>query len=247
LSTARQNGKPSAKREQAKSAASAAFKGSAAVMPDGVLRKSRHSIVAILAGILAVQVVSPATVILLVAGMLPSLVAYIVDTEPSRRSAHCMAVLNLSGVLPVLATLWDRGATRSAAVDILMDPFMWFLMYGAAGIAVLLLTLLPVMMEQLSNAAAEKEISRLEKQMSVLTGEWGDDLALDAGRMMAPSEEPADAMERGSARSHGRQSGGKSDGRGASLPTGAVQGRRPSSPSAASRKPGLRSGAPARG
>jgi hypothetical protein len=239
------NGKPAPAPKQAMAAAKVSGKGDIAAKPEGVLRKSRHSIIAILAGILAVQVVSPATVILLVAGMLPSLVAYIVDTEPGRRSAHCMAVLNLAGVLPVLATLWDRGATRGAAADILMDPFMWFLMYGAAGIAVLLLTLLPVMMEQLSNAAAEKEIGRLEIQMADLVEEWGGDLALDASRMMAPSEEAPPVDARGTAPTG--QAGVKPNGRGASSPTGVVRGRRTSSPSAVSRKPGPRSGVPARG
>jgi hypothetical protein len=239
MSTGQQRGKLTAAQKQAKAAAKEAFNGSTAMMPDGMLRKSRRGIVAVLVGILAVQIVSPATVILLVAGMLPSVVAYIVDTEPGRRSAHCMAVLNMAGVLPVLATLWDRGATRAAAADILMDPFMWFLMYGSAGIAVLLLTMLPVMMEQLSNAAAEKEIGRLEKQMEQLIGEWGSDLMHEAGRLM-PAGQTKDVDDGGSDGSIGAAGA-------ASSPKGAAPGQRPSSPSAASRTRGLQSGVPARG
>jgi hypothetical protein len=157
-----------------------------------------------------------------------------------------MAVLNMSGVLPVLATLWDRGATRGAAADILMDPFMWFLMYGAAGVAVLLLTMLPVMMEHLSNAAAEKEIGRLEKQMNELVEEWGGDLAHEAARQSTGAASPKAAVGV-PVQPDSVNPAGKSAGRGSSSPKGAARGRRPSSPSAASRKPGPRSGARARG
>lgn len=246
MSAARQESKPTATQDRAKAAAEAAFEGSTAVLPDGMLRKSRRSMAAILIGILAVQIVSPATVIILVAGMLPSVVAYVVDAEPGRRSAHCMAVLNLAGVLPVLATLWDRGATRGAAADILVDPFMWLLMYGAAGVAVILLTMLPVMMEQLSNVAAEKEIVRLEKQMDELVEEWGGDLVQEVGRL-DPGEQPALFGDAAPDRPASVNRNVNTAGRASISPKGAVRERRPSSPSAASRRPGPRSGAPVRG
>jgi len=239
MSAVKQPGKPSAAQLKAKAAAQAAFKDAPKVEPGTVLRKSRRSLVAILIGILAVQVVSPATVILLVAGMLPSVVAYLVDTEPSRRSAHCVAVLNMAGVLPVLAVLWDRGATRAAAADILMDPFMWLLMYGAAGVAVLLLTLLPVLMENMASAAAEREIGKLEKRMADLIEEWGNDLMNEASKLL-PGGSPDDGD--GSASDHM-----DSEITGIKTPRGAARGRQPSSPSAASRRRGLQSGAPARG
>ncbi len=232
---------------KAQTAAKAAFKGTKAKTGVGGMKKTRRNVVAILVGILAVQIVSPATVILLVAGMLPSVVAFLVDTEPGKRSAHCMTVLNLAGVLPVLAMLWEKGATRGAAADILMDPFMWFVMYGAAGIAVLLLTLLPVLMEQVANAAAEREADKLERQMEELAEEWGSNLVQDAQKLEAANSSNQDGggLNANAAAGRPRSSGAK--GGAATGAKGAVRGRRPSSPSAASRTPALRSGAPARG
>src|SRR5579885_453971 len=71
---------------------------------------------------------------LMVAGMLPSLVAAVVDSNPRRYITISVTIANLGGmVMPGLAFM-KLGMTIGGALQVLGDPQNWLVMYGAAGV-----------------------------------------------------------------------------------------------------------------
>jgi hypothetical protein len=137
------------------------------------IRLRRRFFVGLAAAMVGLQVFSPATLVVFMLGMVPTLVAYLADTDIRKRSAHCMAILNLAGVIPVLTWLWQNGATRSAAAGLLSDPMNWLLMYGSAGLAALLISGMPVVVNHALGLHNARQAKILEKELSRLSEEWG--------------------------------------------------------------------------
>lgn len=73
------------------------------------------------------------TAIILGIGMLPTVVAYLVDRTPGRCTTMTVAGLNFTGVAPYLMKLWMTKSGIANAVAIVVDPFALVVMYGAAG------------------------------------------------------------------------------------------------------------------
>lgn len=140
-------------------------------------RGRRRALVLVLSLLFVVQVLSPASMIILIAGMTPTIVAYFVDPETAKRGTHAMAVLNMAGVLPVVAELWAAGATRTAAMALLSDPMNWLLMYGGAGLAVFMMAALPPFVAQVLEVGAKQQVAELEEQQRKLVEQWGRSVA----------------------------------------------------------------------
>ena len=81
--------------------------------------------------------ISPATVMLLFFGLLPSFVALITDRSDGKYAMFCVLGLNFSGLFPFLANLWFKTDSIDAATNILTDVFSLFIIYGAAGFGVM--------------------------------------------------------------------------------------------------------------
>src|SRR5690349_5851955 len=73
----------------------------------------------------------PSTILLAV-GMIPTVVAYVVDRDPDETAPMTVGGLNLAGVVTFLISLWQAGHTMTALTKVLTDPFAWLVVYGAA-------------------------------------------------------------------------------------------------------------------
>ena len=118
--------------------------------------------------------VSPSVAGLAVLGLLPTFVVLFVDVSPEKVSRlNTMFAFNLSGVLPYLFDLWERGGTMAQLVDIRSDLFAWTVMLGAAGIGAAILWLFPVLAAGVQQIINRERASRLEKFRNQLADEWG--------------------------------------------------------------------------
>ena len=72
--------------------------------------------------------------------MVPTLVAYIVDRNPLKYPSRTVGYLNFCGCLPYALRLWTGDHSVDAVIGILVDPFAWFAMYGAAAVGWLIYT-----------------------------------------------------------------------------------------------------------
>src|SRR5690606_22196278 len=75
----------------------------------------------------------PSTV-LFCGGMMPTLVAAIVDNKKQKTAWITVGAMNFAGFLPVWWKLWERGHTIDQSFFLLMDANNLLLMYGAAAV-----------------------------------------------------------------------------------------------------------------
>ncbi|WP_142848802.1 acyl-CoA synthetase [Telmatospirillum sp. J64-1] len=117
------------------------------------------------------------TILLLFVGLLPTLVAALVDRGPNRYAWLCVGGLNLSGVAPFLFGLWFSGHSMSAALDILFDVFPLIVMYGSAAIGWLLYRAMPPVVGALLALRAQRRVTVLRNEQRRLVEAWGEDVA----------------------------------------------------------------------
>jgi len=120
----------------------------------------------------------PPTMIIIFAGMIPSLVAILLNTGRTGGIA-AMLSFNLAGVIPVVGILWERGQTFNEAFKILSDVYMWLAMFGGAGLAVFLAWAVPVVVFSAYELQAKANIVKLQKQRTKLIEEWGGQFVAD--------------------------------------------------------------------
>jgi len=143
-------------------------------------KKSGAGFVPLLIFIGVCSVVAPPTMIILAGGMVPSIVATLLNPARIKGSLAAMAALNLAGVIPVLGFLWERGHTIDQAVRLLLDPFMWLFMFGGAGFAAFLLWGVPIVVQAFYEVKARQAINRYGKRRAKLIEEWGGQIIDDS-------------------------------------------------------------------
>jgi hypothetical protein len=135
-----------------------------------------RSIVFILVLSLALIYLLNHTFIFLVAGMLPGIVAYVIDRSPGRRIFQIVALSNLAGVFPYVAQLMQQGNTATAVQGMLSTPSVWMFMYLAAGFGWVLVWIAPTLAQQLLELTNNQKIARLQRLQKRLEEEWGPEV-----------------------------------------------------------------------
>jgi len=139
-----------------------------------------------LVGLAASAVAAPAYFMLLVGGMIPTVVAFIVDHSP-RHLARTVAATNLAGlVLPALAIL-SGGSNFAAAFAVLREPQNWLMMYGAAAIGWIINAIMPALARIIIDMRAEQMNRQLMHRGEALIKEWGEEVS---GRIVKPPQPP---------------------------------------------------------
>ena len=128
------------------------------------------SIVMVAAGL--GSMVSMPTVFTVLIGMLPAVVAFVVDNRPGRHAFQCVAALNFAGVAPVVVGLWQGGVGMDSAAVHLLNPFNLFSMYGAAAIGWGLVWLAPLLTTVFIHAMLQYRANRLRAEDAALEQDW---------------------------------------------------------------------------
>jgi hypothetical protein len=110
------------------------------------------------------------------AGMAPTIVANIIDREPKRFLLRTIAVLNLAGMIVPIATLFHYGLTIIGAAEVLLDPYKWLWMYGAAAAGWLCYLGTPPLARSYVESRAVKLERDLKKRAQDLVDEWGEEV-----------------------------------------------------------------------
>ncbi len=125
------------------------------------------------------------SIILLLIGMAPTLVAVIFDRSPSKNQTRTVGYLNFAGCLPWVIDYWLVGGDFVRVFDVFADPMALFVMYSSAALGWLLFfALRPIVGSYLTVAAEikEKQISRVQQSMEE---EWGPEIRKDAEEKLA--------------------------------------------------------------
>jgi hypothetical protein len=118
--------------------------------------------------------------IFVIAGMLPTIVASIVDTSRSRSLFKAVAAFNFCGVAPYLADLLSRGNTSSAVQEMMFTPTVWLTMYAASGLGWAAVYLMPALAKSIVMQFSDNKVSKIEKEQKELIEEWGVEVKGDA-------------------------------------------------------------------
>jgi hypothetical protein len=124
--------------------------------------------------LLAMFVFTLPSMILFCFGMIPTMVAYLIDPFRSKYCARSVGMLNLAGVVPFLMKLWSENNTVSGVMDLLADPFSWLVMFGAAAMGWLIYLGVPTLVSVYKVIRAEQTIGVLKERQKELMEEWGE-------------------------------------------------------------------------
>ncbi len=136
---------------------------------------SKKSIMVVLAvtGIALAFAVALSSILLLVIGMAPTLVAFGLDRGPTRCAGRSVGMLNFCGVAPYLGQLWIGDHSLGGLGEILLDATAWLFMYGSAGLGWLLCYSMPSAVAMYLTVRDERQVGQLRSRQKVLVKEWG--------------------------------------------------------------------------
>jgi hypothetical protein len=110
-------------------------------------------------------------------GLVPTVVAAIVDRRRPRYLAHTVCGLNVIGLWPFAVGAWKGSLGAADMHRMLLDPKIWLVVYGAAGLGWLLFSVTPVFAEIFLEIRDDRGRHRLERRAAALKEEWGSEVA----------------------------------------------------------------------
>ncbi len=124
--------------------------------------------------VLAALILSLPTVVLLFLGLLPAMVAFIVDDNPRKYATKCVVASNFAGVWFFLLRLWTGEHSLAETMAILTDVYAWLLMYSAAALGWLCYLWFPSIAALFMEMTAERRIAGLKLKQKKLIEAWGE-------------------------------------------------------------------------
>lgn len=137
---------------------------------------SRVGMLGLMALILPMGLLILPTSLLVLAGMIPSMVAYAVDRHDDKTAALTVGSMNICGVMPFCIQLWQHGHVLRYAIDLLSQPVTFMVMYSAAAVGWLLYFTIPPLVAGWSASRDQARIVSLDDQRQALTEIWGQEV-----------------------------------------------------------------------
>ncbi|MDD4617486.1 MAG: hypothetical protein PHW76_10370 [Alphaproteobacteria bacterium] len=116
------------------------------------------------------------TILMLLAGLIPTYVTFWTDDDPEKRGAACVSSMNIAGMVPFIIDLWAKGQTTGNALRILSESNTWFVILGAAAIGHLIAYAVPQAVATLSLTTNDNRIKSLKKNLELIKESWGADV-----------------------------------------------------------------------
>ena len=116
------------------------------------------------------------TMLVLTLGLLPTLVAFVVDIHPRKYAARSVGFLNFAGTLPFLISLWTGHHDLLSAMRILTDVYAWLVIYSAAAVGWVIYWGMPSVAGFLMEINAARRVRKLDAQRKKLIADWGEDI-----------------------------------------------------------------------
>ena len=129
------------------------------------------------------------TILLLVIGMAPSIVALIIDKRPRKVTARAIGYLNFAGALPYALKLWTGQNTISGVMELVLEPTALMIMYSAAAVGWILNIVMPPIMTAYLAVRHESKIRSIGSRQESLLKEWGSEVKGNSA-IPAQSDDP---------------------------------------------------------
>lgn len=113
------------------------------------------------------------TLIVALGGMLPTLVAFVVDNRKERYAARTVGYLNSAGVFIVCLDMWSGDHTWQHSLDLLSQPVNYLIMFGAAAVGWVLYFIFPPVANAYLTIHNDLRMKSLNSEQEKLVKEWG--------------------------------------------------------------------------
>ncbi|MFP4098783.1 MAG: hypothetical protein ACLFU1_08385 [Alphaproteobacteria bacterium] len=130
-----------------------------------------------LAFIIAVGIVFLPTSILLLAGMLPSIVAFAVIPRQAMAKVSTITALNLAGCIPFVFKLWASGNDFEASLDIVTNSRYLSVMYLAAAFGYMIDWVVTGIFSSFLYQRGIRRMETIKKRQKKLVEQWGEDVS----------------------------------------------------------------------
>lgn len=124
--------------------------------------------------VVGLMVFATPALLLFAIGIVPAMVAMVVDREPGRNATIAVAATNVAGVAPFVVELMINGPTMARAMNMVTDVFVVAVMYGTAGIGWLLVLGMPRIAAVYLSVTNEAKVQIMRREQRRLVEEWGD-------------------------------------------------------------------------
>lgn len=138
-------------------------------------RRSLHGVILLFVVVLLMPLVSLSSCILLCVGMLPTVIAFVVDRTRERFTTVSVGGLNFAGVTPFLVELWFDSSGVPGVMAIITDGFAMGTIYAAAAAGWFLFIGLPGVIEVIDDLLVARRIEEIRSRQEYLANEWGAD------------------------------------------------------------------------
>lgn len=140
-------------------------------------RRGRSNLTWILVVGTFLLVIAAPTMIVLFFGMLPTLVASIIDRSDQKSATFCVGSINFIGVFPYILDLWFDLNSIDAALNFVTDLFAMLVMYSAAAFGWLLFMTMPTVVASFVTVLQQRKVAQLRGEQKTLIEEWGAEVA----------------------------------------------------------------------
>lgn len=123
------------------------------------------------------------------AGMVPTLVARLVDSSPGRRLSITVGSLNLVGCLYFLDRIWAAGHSVGDIQVVLADSFGWLAALVGAGAGWVIFGAMPLVIGKVAETQTALRLRRITGDQERLVKEWGESVRGIYGVKVAPKDE----------------------------------------------------------
>jgi len=123
------------------------------------------------------MMISLPTVMIIGVGMLPTIVAGLIDRSDQKFSMFCVGGLNFAGVFPYLMQVWSEDHSIANAGSILTDLFTLTIMFSSAGFGWMLVIAVPPVITAFLAVLDKTKLKQLKAQQQGIVEEWGDSAA----------------------------------------------------------------------
>lgn len=154
-------------------------------------RRRRGNIWLFLLLIIPAALVMLATTILFLVGMIPTMVAFVVDRDPDKPAPITVGGFNFCGCLPFAITMWQKGGGIPMLMKLMSDPLTWLVMFGAASVGWAFYFGIPPLIASAEVMRGERRVDQLKQKKVALVQEWGPEVAgdvFDDGSRAEPGE-----------------------------------------------------------
>jgi hypothetical protein len=115
--------------------------------------------------------------IVMVAALVPSVVARIVDASPNRYLTLTVLGLNLVGSLYFVHRVLTMGSSLEVVALVLQDSIGWLAALSGAGCGWLLYLAVPPLIAKAAEAQSAMRLRRVHRDQTQLINEWGEVVA----------------------------------------------------------------------